>query len=73
MWDSLITQLLNPNNRGRLIGVVLGLFFGFLAVVFGILKALFITLCAIVGYYLGKRVDEQGDFKSLVDKVINRE
>ncbi len=73
MWNELLDQLLHPANRGKIIGVGLGLLFGIFAAIFGILKALFISVCVFVGYVIGKRIDEQGNFKDILDKVINRE
>lgn len=73
MWNEFAEQLLNPQNRGRLLGIAGGLLFGVSAAVFGFLKTLFIAICVIIGYLVGKKVDEYGDFKRLLDRVINRE
>ncbi|MBS4026460.1 MAG: DUF2273 domain-containing protein [Clostridia bacterium] len=73
MWESLLGVLLEPGNRGKILGVTLGLFFGILAAIFGIWKTLFIAICIFIGYIIGKRIDEQGDFRNLLDKMINRD
>ncbi|MEW6769787.1 MAG: DUF2273 domain-containing protein [Bacillota bacterium] len=57
-------------HRGKVIGVALGLAFGWFAIVYGFWKAVFVALCVGVGYYIGKRIDEQVDFSRLWDKFF---
>ncbi|MGF7185817.1 putative membrane protein [Desulfitispora alkaliphila] len=73
MWENILDQILEPANRGKVIGITCGLLFGIAAAVFGIGKAIFITLSVLVGYFIGKRVDEQGSFHALLDKLVNRD
>lgn len=47
-------------HRGKITGAVLGLLLGILIVSFGVLKALFISICIIAGYILGRNLDDQG-------------
>ncbi|MDS1030090.1 DUF2273 domain-containing protein [Bacillota bacterium LX-D] len=68
-----LEQLINvlfKHHRGKLIGILLGLFFGLLSAVLGFWKALFIAFCIFVGYYIGKRIDENKNFKSLLEKLF---
>ncbi len=60
-------------HRGKITGVILGLIFGWLIIRYGFLKAFFIALCAGIGYYLGKRVDEKYDFKDLLARVFRKD
>lgn len=66
-WDELISDVWKY-HRGKTIGVGLGLLFGLLAVVVGLLKTLFIAICIGIGYFIGKRADEKGDLQ----KFLNR-
>ncbi len=52
-------------NRGKVTGIALGLVFGWFAIVYGILKAVFVSLCVFAGYYIGKQVDRRVDLKDL--------
>jgi uncharacterized membrane protein len=46
------------NSQSKTIGALLGLGIGGLIVALGLLKALFIVLCVILGYYIGKKKDK---------------
>jgi uncharacterized membrane protein len=55
-----IIQYLLENHRGKLLGLVLGLVIGLLVISFGFWKSILVIICVIIGYYLGKRIDEGG-------------
>jgi uncharacterized membrane protein len=57
-------------NPGKIIGILLGLIFGYLAIKYGLLKALFVAACVCAGFYIGKRLDENIDFKILLNKYF---
>jgi len=58
------------HHRGKIIGVALGLAFGWFAIVYGFWKAVFVTVCVGIGYYVGKRVDERIDFAHVWDRLF---
>lgn len=64
-------ELLN-RHRGKVVGIILGLFFGWLVIKYGIFKTFFIALCAGIGYFIGKRLDECVDFKDLLSNLFRR-
>ncbi|HHX50476.1 MAG TPA: DUF2273 domain-containing protein [Clostridia bacterium] len=49
---------------------MLGLVFGLFAAIFGFWKALFIAICIAVGYLVGKRADEKGNLRSLIERLF---
>ncbi len=57
-------------HPGKIVGILLGLLFGWFAITHGLLKALFVTACIIAGYHIGKRLDDQVDFKSIFAKFF---
>ncbi|TEB06662.1 hypothetical protein Psch_00194 [Pelotomaculum schinkii] len=57
-------EILNK-HLGKAVGVILGLIYGLLAIKYGFFKALFVLICAALGYYIGKRLDEKVDFREL--------
>ncbi|MEW6447027.1 MAG: DUF2273 domain-containing protein [Bacillota bacterium] len=63
-------QELFERHRGKIVGVVLGLVFGWFAIVYGFWKALFVGVCVAIGYFVGKRVDERLDFGRFWDKLF---
>ena len=56
---------------GKLVGVVAGLIFGILILIFGFWRTLFVTLLVIAGFVIGKRFDEKGTFQDLYPKDIS--
>ncbi len=50
------------NNKGKVLGVILGLLFGWLTVKHGFLLALFVAICVALGYLLGNSFDQGGQF-----------
>lgn len=66
-------QELFERHRGKIIGVTLGLAFGWFAIVYGFWKALFVAICVGTGYFVGKRIDERVDLGSFFDRLFSRE
>jgi uncharacterized membrane protein len=57
-------------HPGKIIGILIGLAFGWFAIKYGFFKALFVAACVVAGYYIGKRLDEKVDFKSVLKKYF---
>ena len=55
-------------HRGKLIGVTLGLIFGLFTIIFTFWSALFLAVCIFIGFFLGRRIDDDKDFKELIKK-----
>lgn len=68
-WDKLVSELLKY-HRGKILGVFLGLVFGLLTACFGFWRAFFIAVCIIIGYEIGKKLDEHKSFKNLLEKFF---
>ncbi len=47
------------NHRGKITGALVGLVFAVLVITIGVLWTLFVGFCVIVGYHVGKRMDEE--------------
>ncbi len=59
------------NHRGKMIGVLLGFLFGIFVVSFGFWKAVFISLCIALGFWVGRKVDNKYDFKEKISKIFD--
>lgn len=68
-WGKAFWELWN-HHRGKTIGVGAGFFFGLMVAVFGFFEAVFISLCMVIGYVIGKRIDENIDFRDLMDRMF---
>ena len=60
------------NNLGKLIGVTVGLILGWMIIEYGILETLFVVILIIVGYIIGKQMDEGDSLSSFVDRIFKR-
>jgi uncharacterized membrane protein len=69
MWEKILSELL-VKNRGKTIGVALGLIASILLVSFGFWKTLLIVLCIGLGYLLGKSIDEDKDIELWLQKIF---
>ncbi|WP_028309486.1 DUF2273 domain-containing protein [Desulfitibacter alkalitolerans] len=67
-WSKIVVDVLTF-HRGKLIGATIGLVFGLFTILFGFWKAFFLGICIFVGYFLGRRIDENKDFKALIKKL----
>lgn len=54
----------------KTIGAILGLLVGIVIITVGFLKALFIALCTLIGYYVGKFIDNPENLRSFLDKIL---
>lgn len=68
-WEEIAGNIWHQ-HRGKVIGIGIGLFFGLLAVIVGLLKTLFVAICVGIGYVLGKRADDEGDLHKIIDRLF---
>jgi uncharacterized membrane protein len=64
-----LMEVLTP-HRGKIIGMLTGLFFSVFVIWIGIIKTLFITLCIYLGFFIGKKIDDKEDLLILLDKIL---
>ncbi len=57
-------------HRGKAIGVAIGLVAAILFLSFGFWRALFIIFCIAIGYFIGKRIDEDKNFDQWIKKIF---
>lgn len=58
-------------HKGRVIGALVGLVVALAVIWFGILGALFIAICAFVGYYIGKKMESDKNFwRKILDRLL---
>lgn len=69
VWKQVITDLFN-NNRGKCIGVTAGLIIGIFVLVIGFFKTLFLTICILLGYYIGKKIDNKESIIEVIERIL---
>lgn len=57
-------------HRGKTLGLLIGLLFGLMVVMFGFFQAIFIALCMLAGFVIGKRIDDHTGFSDVVDRIF---
>ncbi len=57
-------------HSGKILGVSLGFILGVLIISFGFFRTLFVMLCVIAGFVVGKRIDEKEDIMDILDKLL---
>lgn len=67
--NSLIEKI-KERNSGKTIGTMIGFFIGTLILYIGFLKTLFVIVCALIGFFIGKRADDKDDLLEIVNKII---
>ena len=64
-WLELLTR-----HGGKVLFTVLGLVFGLVVLAKGFFAAVFLVACLVLGYVLGKRVDEGENLSWLWEKLF---
>lgn len=57
-------------HGGKIIGCGGGFIAGILILLLGFFQTLFVSLCIVIGYIIGKRIDEKEDLMALLDKLL---
>lgn len=57
-------------HHGKIIGTTIGIIVALLVIALGIIKAIFISICAIIGYFLGRKVDERQDLGEILERFL---
>lgn len=68
--NNILLEEIWKQHRGKIIGALLGFFVGVFILFFGFLRTLFVLICIIVGYGIGKRIDEKEDIMDILDRLL---
>jgi len=59
------------HHKGEILGALIGLVVAIIVLLLGILKALFVIFCVVLGYYFGKKLFQDKDYiKNLLDRIL---
>jgi uncharacterized membrane protein len=56
--------------QGRILGGVIGFMAGLLWAFLGFGRALAFVLCILLGYFIGKRIDQKESFKDIISRML---
>jgi uncharacterized membrane protein len=71
MWKQYLIEIFSK-NEGKFIGAISGLLVGILILWIGFFKSVFIVICILLGYYIGKKKDNKENIFVIIEKLINR-
>ncbi|ADG82565.1 DUF2273 domain-containing protein [Thermincola potens] len=57
-------------HLGKILGVTLGLLLGWMVIEYGLLKTLFVIILIVLGYFIGKKADEDEDILMAVRRFF---
>lgn len=69
MWEKIFIFILEE-HRGKTIGIILGLLASILFISYGFWRTLFIIFCIALGYFIGKRLDENKNFDQWLKQMF---
>ena len=68
--DRKLFEELWQHHSGKTVGVSIGFILGVLIIIFGFFQTIFVLLCTLAGYIVGKRIDEKEDIMDILDKLL---
>jgi uncharacterized membrane protein len=68
--DPVLFQEIWRAHSGKIIGVLIGFILALLILAIGFFQALFVLFCMVVGYILGKWIDDKEDLMEILDKLL---
>lgn len=69
MLEKILVYIIQE-HRGKAIGILMGLVASILFISFGFWRSIFIIFCIVLGYFIGKRVDENKSFDSWIKQMF---
>jgi len=71
MFEKMIVFLVTE-HRGKVIGVLLGLLASILFISYGFWRTMFIMFCIFIGYFIGKKMDDNTNIEAWIRKFFNQ-
>ncbi|MED1782601.1 DUF2273 domain-containing protein [Brevibacillus fortis] len=57
-------------HKGKLMGILAGLFFGIIYLLAGFWDTLVLVVLVGTGYYIGRKLDHKEDLREILDKIL---
>ncbi len=69
MNSEILTEFWKLHN-GKIVGTLVGLLFGVFIILFGFFYTIFVMVCMVSGYVIGKRIDEKENIMDILDRIL---
>ena len=71
MLEKILLFLLEE-HRGKTIGIFLGLAASILFIAYGFWRTIFVMVCILLGYFIGKEIDQKQSFDQWMQEVFKK-
>ncbi len=68
--DKLLQIVHALSGNKRLLGTLIGVFFGILYLIFGLFQVIIFTLFVAAGYFIGKMMEDHEDWRDVIDRIM---
>ena len=69
MGEKLLLLILEE-HRGKALGILLGLIASILFISYGFWRSLFVIFCIVLGFFIGKKIDENQSFDNWLRQMF---
>ncbi|MGE5391879.1 MAG: DUF2273 domain-containing protein [Deltaproteobacteria bacterium] len=71
MLEKIVLYLMEE-HRGKTIGILLGLVASILFIAYGFWRTIFIIVCILLGYFIGKEIDQNKGWDQWIQQVFRK-
>lgn len=71
MLEKIFIYLMSE-HRGKVIGVLLGLLASILFISYGFWRTMFIIICILAGYFIGKKIDDNTNLEIWIKNLFKQ-
>jgi len=69
MWEKILLFVLEE-HRGKTIGIILGLLASILFITYGFWRTIFIIICILAGYFIGREIDQKKNLEQWMKDIF---
>lgn len=69
MFEKMILYLITE-HRGKVIGIILGLLASILFINYGFWRSIFVIICILLGYFIGKKIDDNTNLEVWIKNLF---
>lgn len=71
MLEKIVLYLMEE-HRGKTIGILLGLIASILFIAYGFWRTIFIIVCILLGYFIGREIDQNKNWDQWIQQIFRK-
>lgn len=71
MLEKIVLYLMEE-HRGKTIGILLGLVASILFIAYGFWRTMFIIVCILLGYFIGREIDQNKNWDQWIQQIFRK-